>query len=148
MPDDIEIRGAEQRDVDAIHGIEVESFPVPWRREFFENELSASGRLCLVAVRKARVIAYVFAMSVFEEMHINKIAVTAAERRQGVADVLMARCTELARQGGVTLMTLEVRKSNAGAQDFYRRLGFESSYLRPRYYPDGEAAVIMTRAMS
>lgn len=145
MRDDIEIRAADERDIDAVHAIETESFPVPWRREFFENELTATGRYAIVAVRHRRVIGYIFAMTIFEEMHINKIAVTARERRKGVANALMARCTEFARRNGVTMMTLEVRKSNSGAQYFYRGLGFESSYLRPRYYPDGEAAVIMTR---
>ena len=145
MPDDIEIRAAEERDIDAVHAIETESFPGPWRREFFENELTASGRYSIVAVRKGSVIGYIFAMRIFEEMHINKIAVTAAERRKGIAGTLMARCTEFAKRQGVTMMSLEVRKSNSGAQWFYRGLGFESSYLRPRYYPDGEAAVIMTR---
>ena len=42
-------------------------------------------------------------------------------------------------------MLLEVRKSNESAQAFYRHLSFESSYIRPRYYPDGESAVVMTR---
>jgi ribosomal protein S18 acetylase RimI-like enzyme len=37
-----------------------------------------------------------------------------------------------------------VRQSNRGAQEFYRGLGFRSSYVRARYYPDGEAAVVMT----
>ena len=86
-------------------------------------------------------------MWIFDEMHVNKIAVTANERRKGIADALMAQCLEFARRSGVTMMSLEVRKSNSGAQEFYRRLGFESSYLRPHYYPDGEAAVIMTRSV-
>jgi ribosomal protein S18 acetylase RimI-like enzyme len=45
----------------------------------------------------------------------------------------------------VRTISLEVRKSNRGAQEFYRHLDFASSHLRPRYYPDGEAAVVMTR---
>ena len=35
--------------------------------------------------------------------------------------------------------------SNAGAQDFYTHLEFKSSYLRPRYSPDGESAVVRVR---
>ena len=84
-------------------------------------------------------------MWIFDEMHVNKIAVAADERRQGVADQLMARCFEFARTHGVKTISLEVRKSNRGAQEFYRHLDFASSYVRPRYYPDGESAVVMTR---
>jgi [ribosomal protein S18]-alanine N-acetyltransferase len=144
---DVTIRLAALRDLDTVHKIEVESFPVPWRREFFASELDASGRYAIVAVRGGKVIGYVFAMWIFDEMHINKIAVTTHERRKGIADLLMDRCFEFAKQTGVTLMSLEVRKSNAGAQEFYKRRGFEAAYVRPRYYPDGEAAVVMSSAI-
>ncbi len=132
-------------DLDAIHAIESASFPSPWRREFFASELVADWRFNLVARRDGVVIAYLFAMWLFDELHVNKIAVIEGERRKGIADVLMARCLEFARSHDVRTITLEVRQSNSGAQEFYRHLGFESSYIRPRYYPDGEAAVVMTR---
>jgi [ribosomal protein S18]-alanine N-acetyltransferase len=132
-------------DLDAIHAIESASFPAPWRREFFASELVADWRFNLVARRDGAVIGYLFAMWLFDEMHVNKIAVTVTERRKGIADLLMARCLEFARSHDVQTISLEVRQSNRGAQDFYRHLQFRSTYIRPRYYPDGEAAVVMTR---
>jgi [ribosomal protein S18]-alanine N-acetyltransferase len=141
------IRPAERGDLDAVNAIESASFPAPWRREFFESELSAPGRFALVAVRKNKVIGYIFAMWIFDEMHVNKIAVIAPERRQGIADALMDRCVSFAREHGVESISLEVRQSNVGAQEFYRQLQFESVYVRPRYYPDHEAAVVMTKKL-
>ena len=142
---DVRIRPAERDDIDAIHAIECSSFPAPWRREFFESELSAPGRFTLVATRGPRIVGYIFAMWIFDEMHVNKIAVAAGERRQGIADALMERCFAFARKCGVKSIALEVRRSNEGAQDFYRHLDFATSHLRPRYDPDGEAAVVMVR---
>jgi [ribosomal protein S18]-alanine N-acetyltransferase len=142
---EIEIRPARPADLDAIHHLETVAFPAPWRREFFESELRASGRVALIAARGRHLIGYVFAMWIFDEMHINKIAVLPEERRKGVADALMDRCLVFAREHGVTTMSLEVRQSNQAAIGFYRHLDFEASYVRPRYYPDGEAAVVMTR---
>ena len=139
------IRPATHNDLDAIHRIEKESFPSPWRREFFESELTAPGRFALVATREGKVIGYVFAMWIFDEMHINKIAVTGDERRKGIANALMDRCFDFAREHGVEMISLEVRESNKTAQAFYKTLQFESSYVRPRYYPDNETAVVMTR---
>ncbi|HJQ40916.1 MAG TPA: ribosomal protein S18-alanine N-acetyltransferase [Thermoanaerobaculia bacterium] len=147
MPDGVGIAAATRADLAAIHRIESDSFPAPWRHEFFENELTADWRWCRVAKRDGVLIGYVFAMWLFDEMHINKIAVVSSERRQGIADALMADCFAFARQRGIKTISLEVRQSNAGAQEFYRHLDFESSYVRPRYYPDGEAAVVMTRAI-
>lgn len=132
-------------DLDAIHAIESSSFPSPWRREFFASELVADWRFNLVARREGVVIGYLFAMWLFDELHVNKIAVAEPERRKGIADMLMARCLEFARSHDVRTISLEVRRSNKGAQDFYGHLQFKSAYIRPRYYPDGEAAVVMTR---
>lgn len=147
MPEEIVIEPATSADIAAVHRIEEESFPVPWRREFFADEIGASGRLNLVARRGGTVIGYLFAMWIFDEMHVNKIAVAPEERRRGVADALMAHCFRFAAANDIRSISLEVRQSNDGAQAFYRMLDFQATFVRPRYYPDGEAAVVMVREM-
>ncbi len=145
MRDDVVISVATAEDVDAIHRLESEAFPSPWRREFFEGELQASGRLALTAKKDGVLIGYLFAMWFFDEMHVNKVAIEEHERRQGIALELMNHCIAFARAHGVKTIALEVRKLNEGAQEFYRFLDFEPLYFRPRYYPDGEGAVVMVR---
>ena len=147
MRDDLVIAPATRADLDAIHRIEQASFPAPWRREFFESEVTSEWRFNRVARRGGVVVGYLFSMFLFDEMHVNKIAVLESERRKGIADALMADCFAFARQHNIRTISLEVRKSNSGAQDFYRHLEFTSTYLRPRYYPDGEAAMVMTRVL-
>lgn len=147
MPEGIVIETATASDITAVHRLEEASFPQPWRREFFEGELYAHGRFNLVAKRLGRVIGYLFAMWIFDEMHVNKIAVEESERRKGIAQALMGRCIDFAREHDIQSISLEVRKSNRGAQEFYRFLQFTPSYERPRYYPDGEAAVVMTKRL-
>ena len=148
MRDLLVIEVPTRADVDAIHHIEEASFPAPWRREFFISEMNADGRYNLVAKKEGVVVVgYLFAMWIFDEMHVNKIAVAEGERRQGIADALMERCFTFAREHEVESISLEVRMSNTSAQDFYKHLEFKSSYLRPRYYPDGESAVVMVREM-
>ena len=144
----VEIRPATPQDIDAVVALERAAFPSPWRREFFEGELQQGGRLNLVALRGGTLIGYLFAMSIFDEMHVNKIAVAQRERRQGIALELMERCFAFARQNAIATISLEVRVSNEGAQAFYRKLGFARSHTRARYYPDGEAAAIMTMRIS
>lgn len=147
MDDEVVIDQVRTEDLDGIHAIESESFPAPWRRAFFESELRADFRFLRVARRGGRVVGYLFAMWLFDELHVNKIAVAEEERRRGIAARLMDDCFSFAQRNGVRTISLEVRLSNDGAQDFYRHLGFRRSYLRPRYYPDGEAAVVMTREL-
>jgi len=146
--DDVRITSAKKRDIDAIYELELASFPAPWRREFFESELRATGRLSLVARRGHAVIGYLFAMWFFDEMHINKIAVTEEERRRGIAGKLMEHCFRFAKANHIRSISLEVRETNIGAQEFYKQLDFAATYKRPRYYPDGESAVVMMREMS
>jgi ribosomal-protein-alanine N-acetyltransferase len=148
MGHDLKIDNARWADLDAIHRLEVDSFPAPWRREFFESELRGEARLALVVKRGRDVIGYVFAMWFFDEMHVNKIAVEEGERRKGVARALMDRCLEFAHENEIKTISLEVRQSNRGAQEFYERLEFAPLYVRPRYYPDGEAAVVMVRQLA
>jgi [ribosomal protein S18]-alanine N-acetyltransferase len=141
----VHISTALAHDVDEICALEEQAFQNPWRRDFFESELRGSGRYNLVARKHGRVVGYVFAMWFFDEMHVNKIAVDESERRQGIALALMSECLHFAKVNRIKTVSLEVRKSNEGAQDFYRFLDFEPSYTRPRYYPDGESAVVMVR---
>jgi ribosomal-protein-alanine N-acetyltransferase len=145
---DVKTRSAVASDLDAIHHLECDSFPAPWRREFFESELHASSRFSLVATRGGHLIGYVFAMWYFEEMHVNKIAVATSERRRGIARLLMERCLDFARELDIATISLEVRESNQVAQDFYRSLDFKPAYFRPKYYPDGESAVVMSKRLA
>jgi ribosomal-protein-alanine N-acetyltransferase len=139
------IERAVAADVRAVHALEQRCFPAPWRREFFESEITNDGRYNLVARRDGIIIGYLFAMWFMDEMHVNKIAVDAGARRQGVALALMQRCTAFAVEQRVTSISLEVRRSNDEAQRFYTFLGFEAEYIRKGYYPDGEAAVVMMK---
>jgi ribosomal-protein-alanine N-acetyltransferase len=145
--DPLEIAVATLVDVDAVHRIESASFPAPWRREFFAAEVIGQNRFNIVARRNGVLVGYLFGMWIFDEMHVNKIAVEATQRRQGIAHTLMQRCFDFARDHDILSISLEVRQSNRAAQEFYRFLDFETSYIRKRYYPDGEAAVVMVRAM-
>lgn len=147
-PAEIEIAEPQWNDLGAIHRLEERCFRSPWRREFFESELRGEGRMNLVARRRGAVVGYLFSMWYFDEMHVNKIAVDEGERRKGIADALMERCLEFARDNEISTVSLEVRQSNRGAQEFYKHLHFAAVYVRPRYYPDGEAAVVMEKKLS
>jgi ribosomal-protein-alanine N-acetyltransferase len=147
MMDGVTIERAVAADVRAVYALEQRCFPSPWRKEFFESEIMNDGRYNLVARRGGVIIGYLFAMWFADEMHVNKIAVDAAARRQGIALALMQRCTGFAIEQGVTSISLEVRQSNDEAQRFYTFLGFEAEYIRKGYYPDGESAVVMMKEL-
>ena len=42
---------------------------------------------------------------------------------------------------------LEVRKSNLKAQNFYTKHGFKEIFVRPKYYKNGEDALILRKEL-
>ena len=143
-------------DLDEIARIESESFPAPWKREFFASELVEPHRYVRVLARDPagpppiagdggapRIGGYLFAVSLYEEFHVNKIATDLRLRHQGYGRMLLEDALARARSMGSAAMTLEVRVSNDAARQFYRSYGFAEAYRRRNYYQDGEDAFVL-----
>ena len=76
--------------------------------------------------------------------HIISVAVLPEARRRGLGTKMMEFVLERAREIDLlTEITLEVRQSNLGAINLYRRLEFVSHKILSGYYSDGEDAVLM-----
>jgi ribosomal-protein-alanine N-acetyltransferase len=137
--------------LDEIARIERESFPVPWKREFFESELSEPYRYARVLERVAGaappLAGYLFAVSLYEEFHVNKIATDERLRHRGYGRRLFEDALARARAVRAAAVTLEVRVSNAPAREFYRSYGFAEAYRRRGYYQDGEDALALVLAL-
>jgi ribosomal-protein-alanine N-acetyltransferase len=102
----------------------------------------------LVAREDDGVVGYAAASVAGEVVELQRIAVDAAHRREGVGTRLLADVARLARADGAERVLLEVREDNAGAIAFYAGLGFTELARRPRYYRDGAAAVVMELALT
>ncbi|NHM14615.1 tRNA (adenosine(37)-N6)-threonylcarbamoyltransferase complex transferase subunit TsaD [Xiamenia xianingshaonis] len=77
------------------------------------------------------------------QVQILKVGVDPAFRRRGIARELLSRVAADGRDLGASTCSLEVRAGNAGARAFYESLGMHALGTRPRYYSDGEDALIM-----
>ena len=145
--DQYEIVPARPEDLDEIARIEKESFWVPWKREFFEGELAEPYRYARVLTCSdsdlPRIGGYLFAVSLYEEFHINKIATDPRLRHRGYGRRLFEDALGRARAVRATAITLEVRDSNLPARQFYRSYGFRETYRRKAYYQDGEDALAL-----
>lgn len=135
------------KDLDQVMAIEQTSFTSPWKRSFFEYDINRKDAQCFVAKEKDKVIGYVDAWFISDEVHLANIAVDKDFRRQGVASKLLSKIIEIAQQKNCQKILLEVRLSNVIAQKFYEKFGFKKVYQRPKYYPDGEDALIYEKAL-
>ncbi len=149
-PNAYEVLAARPGDLDEITRIERESFLVPWKREFFATELAEPYRYARVLAgggdSEPRIAGYLFAVSLYEEFHINKIATDTRLRHQGYGRLLLEDALARAKGVGAAAITLEVRVSNLPAREFYRTYGFREAYRRKGYYQDGEDAFAMVLA--
>jgi ribosomal-protein-alanine N-acetyltransferase len=92
-----------------------------------------------------RLLGFIGVWLMVGEAHIVTVAVRDEYRRMGIGERLLIACIELAQDNSQELVTLEVRASNAAAQQLYEKYGFDRAGLRVRYYSDNhEDAVIMT----
>jgi len=145
----IEIVPAKQVHLDEVAAIEWANFPCPWKRDYFLHELFLPWRFSRVIVYlgdgpfRGHVIASIFCHYVVPELHISKIAAHKEFQRQGLATILMDDLSVFCDAKGITEISLEVRVSNMTARSFYYSLGFKDDYVRTRYYPDGEDAIVM-----
>ena len=139
-------RVSDESDVDAIVALEAESFTNPWTRETLLWELRNSDvtHIYVLRMEDGAPTAFCVCWMIFDELHINTIAVAPAHRRRGLATTLLRHVLGDAAARGVTRATLEVRASNVAALQLYERLGFRVTATRARYYtqPEEDALIL------
>jgi [ribosomal protein S18]-alanine N-acetyltransferase len=130
--------------LDEVHAIECQVFPDPWPRRSFAEELAKSPPpYARVARRDGRVVGYLFAWFVLDEVHLGNLAVHPDYRRQGVGRALLGSLVYRSRRRGASFITLEVRARNAAAIALYADFGFRQVAVRKGYYAGREDALIM-----
>jgi len=140
------IRLAQASDLPAVIDLEGRSFTDPWSDESLRAELTCDDlRLPLICEFEGHLCGYMMAWRVVDQIHILNLATEPAQRRRGIASLLLARAAQEARQWGIREFTLEVRRSNEPGLQFYRKHGFCEVGIRPGYYADnGEDALVMS----
>ena len=139
---------ASEADLDGVLHVEAESFTNPWTREMYAWELQNRNVCHIYVVRTAAdpVAAFCAFWLIFDEIHINNVAVLPQLRGHGIGTSLLQHVFMEARRLGATRATLEVRASNQAALRLYERLGFYVAGTRKHYYSKPvEDALILWR---
>jgi [ribosomal protein S18]-alanine N-acetyltransferase len=92
----------------------------------------------------ASIIGFAGLWLMVDEAHITTIATHPDYRRRGLGEFLLVGLMDIAYSISAKWVTLEVRASNATAQNLYYKYGFREAGVRRRYYNDNqEDALIM-----
>jgi [ribosomal protein S18]-alanine N-acetyltransferase len=90
------------------------------------------------------IVGYAGIWVMTDEAHVTTIASHPNMRGKGVGELLLLALIHRSIEVGARWMTLEVRASNAVAQNLYRKYTFKEMGVRRRYYSDnGEDALVM-----
>ena len=127
---------ASDKDLNGVIEVEVESFTNPWTRDMYSSELQnrSACHILIVRTEDCRVAGFCAFWLVFDEIHINNLALRPQFRTQGIGTALLHHVLAEARELGARRATLEVRASNDPAQRLYERLGFYVAGTRRNYY--------------
>ncbi len=132
-------------DLPQIMAIERRSFPDPWSEKLFAEELDGdSRRLNVVMKVEGRVVGYGLGWVVLDEFHLGNLAVDEEHRGRGYGRKILAYLLDRAYRRGCRICSLEVRVSNQRAISLYRSFGFREVALRPRYYGQEDALVMLS----
>jgi len=143
--------------LDDVAGLQHLSFTSPWSADAIGWELRETDVARLYVLEEegevgaqVRLLAYCACWVIFDELHINSLAVAPDVRRRGHARRLLDHVFQDVVSEGVTSATLEVRRSNTAALGLYDRLGFQVEGIRANYYqnPREDALVLWHRGLA
>ncbi|WP_226660132.1 ribosomal protein S18-alanine N-acetyltransferase [Pseudalkalibacillus hwajinpoensis] len=145
MNDTVSFRSMTIEDIEDVMRIEHATFPTPWSRSAFYNEIVINHFATYLLLEVGEEIAgYCGVWVIIDEAHITNIALHPDYRGMKLGEALLKKAIHFAKSRGAVKMTLEVRVSNIVAQNLYRKFGFEEGGIRKNYYTDNqEDALVM-----
>ncbi len=121
-------------DLDSVLGIENASFPAPWSRNMFLEEMRQRHSRMTVFRSQGELVGYMCFWEVLDEAHLLNIAVHPQRRGHGVGKYMMDYLEKVSLQDGLKRIILEVARRNNAARDLYKKCGFSSIGFRKKYY--------------
>ena len=132
--------------LDEVVAIERAAYAHPWSRGNFSDSLKSGYQAQLLRAGDT-LIGYFVAMKGVDEVHLLNITVAPGSQGLGWGRVMLDALAIWSRAQDAQWLWLEVRTSNARAQQVYLRYGYRRVGERKNYYPaEGgrEDAIVMS----
>ena len=137
------IREMTREDIEEVYRINRESFTTDaWSKSTIEREFSLPYSRRFVLELDGKVVGYCFLWIIRGEAMVMSFAIERSARCRGYGRKFMEGIVDMLKDS-VDTIQLDVRKSNLPAIRLYSSLGFSVIRERPRFYSDGENALVM-----
>ena len=155
----IVIRNCQREDLPKIFEINLKAFSQPHQMVEFSwfYEMEPTGTFVAVDKFRNKIAGFVFGVCKPFFFYLQKadikdgwiplIAVDPDYQKKGIGTLLMQTIENYFRSKGTKEVKIEVRESNVGALEFYKKIGFEVDRIIPTYYFDGENGIIMRKCL-
>lgn len=147
----IKIREVTEDDLDIIHSIEQDVYPVAWSKSFFKMMYFLKNNMFIAAVEGDEVLGY--CVGEIEKMekeskpvtagHVLNIAVSKKHQKEGIGTILLDEMEGRFMNEDATVAYLEVRESNIVAQTMYKKRGYQYVRTSKDYYGNEDGFIMM-----
>lgn len=140
----LKIRTASEKDLEAVAAIEESCFSTPWSIVSFATCLGQNHIHFQTADWKEEVAGFSILYISVDQAELANIAVSELYRGNGIAECLIWANIDYSSKMGVKDIFLEVRESNIAAFRLYKKMGFTEIGLRKGFYEKPrEDAILM-----
>ena len=151
----IVIRRCTLEDIEGVIEVNEQELPEDYPYFFYKSILDNYPESFLVAHNSnEKIIGYIMwrversptitSLKLKNKGHLVSIAVSKKYRRLGIAITLLSHSMKKIKKYKIDEFVLEVRISNYGAINLYKRFNFQTHSIKEKYYRDGENAYYMT----
>ncbi len=128
------IREMTENDVKEIAELEKECFSEPWSEKSLKEELTNETARFYVLRDNEKLLGYIGANNICNEVYITNVAVNNKCRGKGYGKTLVNHLIKQSELEKAFFITLEVRKSNENAIALYEKCGFKKIGERKNFY--------------
>lgn len=122
----------------ALQAIEKAVQLTPWADDTFRSCLSGRETCWGYEDDDGRLLAFAIVQDILDERHLLNIAVDPNDHRRGLGQQLLRHVINSAIDSDLSVIYLEVRKSNRAAIKLYKKHDFSICGQRKNYYARGE----------
>ena len=130
----VSIREMTEEDIKEIAELEKECFSEPWSENSLRDELANETARFYVLRDSEKLLGYIGANNICNEVYITNVAVNSKCRGKGYGKILVKHLIKQSEAERAFFITLEVRKSNENAIKLYEKCGFKLIGERKNFY--------------
>jgi ribosomal-protein-alanine acetyltransferase len=140
----LKIRRIQPNDIFPVINLAFDTLPERYNPSIFNHFYESFPDGFLIALRNNSIIGFLIGIKTSPSLaRILILAVKEKNRKQGIGTALLSQFLSEMKHQNVTRVELEVRTTNQGALEFYKRQGFRLQDILHHFYQNGEPAYSM-----